>query len=364
MFEIKVYGEIISTYQKDNGSKGYSLVDLQNSLEKAEGKEIKVRFNSPGGDVQEGFAMYDELRRYAKENKVKVHTYAEANLASIATVPFLAGDTRTISKSIEPFVHNAWNEVTGDARAMRDNADELDRCNDKIARHYSDHTELTYKEARDLMNADTSITSKEALAMRFATSIEKVSRPAAMIRFTDNTNTNKMTKKKGFLAAVMSIASKFGIQNKIVYTADQTEVDFYELEEDEPIEVGANATVDGEPATGEHVMENGDTYVFEAGVLTEIREKEEEEDTTEMEALKAENEELKALLEEKNNSISALKSDNKEMKKAMKQIADLESEYEVEDKKTAPTNRQKQPNAKGNSSSKAIGAYLKNTLKK
>lgn len=355
MHEIKVYGEIVSTYQKDNGAKGYSLVDLQNDLSKAEGKEIRVRFNSPGGDVQEGFAMYDELRRYAKENKVKVHTFAEANLASIATVPFLAGDTRTISKSIEPFVHNAWNEVVGDARSMRANADELDRCNDKIARHYSDHTELTYKEARDLMNNETSITAKEAVSIRFATAIEKISRPAALLRFS-TTNKNDMTKQKSKLARIAAILLEHGIKNKIVFTADQKELDFYELQEDEPIEVGANARVNGEDASGEYVMESGETYVFEAGVLVEIIEKDLSDDVSEVEALKSEIEALKASYIESENVINDLKSQNKAMSKAISKIKALESEFE--DTPKPPTNRRTDTAAKGSKASSAIDNFI------
>jgi ATP-dependent protease ClpP protease subunit len=365
MHEIKIYGEIVSTYQKDNGAKGYSLVDLQNDLAKAEGKEIRVRFNSPGGDVQEGFAMYDELRRYAKENKTKVHTFAEANLASIATVPFLSGDTRTISKTIEPFVHNAWNEAIGDARMMRDNADELERCNDKIARHYSDHTDLTYKEARELMNNETSITAKEAVVIKFATAIEKVSRPAALLRFSTNNNDNKMTKPKGKLARIMAILAENGIKNKIVYTAEQTEVDFYELEEDEPIEVGANAKIDGAEATGEHVMENGDTYVFEAGVLTEIREKNAEGDGTEeeMAALKAEIAELKAAAVETQTVIKALKTQNKAYAKSINLIKALEAEF-TEPASTPAARRPVHAPEKGSKASAAIGNFINTKIKK
>lgn len=370
-YEVKIYGEIISTYSKQNGMKGISLIDLQNQLALADGQEIKVRINSVGGDVQEGFAMYDELRRYAKENKVKVHTYAEAVLASIATVPFLAGDTRTVSRSISPFVHNAWMGVEGDAAQMRAAADELEAANEKIARHYSEHTDLTYKEALDLMKGNTSISSKEAVAMRFATNIEKVMRPAAMQRFTEqptNLNNEKMidTKKKGILAKIAEFLT--GVQNKKVLAADQAEVDFYELLEDEPVEVGANATIDGKPAEGEVVMSTGETYVFAAGVLTEIKPKEEDApedvDNEELSALQAELAAAKSEIENLKAKNEGLSVNNKKLMGAVAKFKELESEFEDDEPTTAPKAKSTTPAIKGAMAASAVAGYTKNLTAK
>lgn len=338
-YEIKIYGEIISTYAKHQGDKGVSLEDVQAQLHAANGEDIKVRINCVGGDCQEGFAIYDELRRYAKFNKAQVHTFAESNLASVATVFFLAGDVREVARTLEPFVHNAQWDIQGDAKAMTDAAEILERWNDKIAKHYSEHTDLSYKEARQLMNSDTFITPEEARAMRFATKVEKVTRPAAIQRFT-NPNNNKMS--KGIMAKIAALLSASGITNKKVMDAEQREVDFYELEEDEPIEVGANATIDGAPAEGEIVMADGETYVFAAGVLTEIRPKEEPADDntdTELEALQAKIAELEAA----NISLTARLDEktvsNKALRTALNNVVKLQSEIVETPAAARPTNK-------------------------
>ncbi len=195
MHEIKIYGEIVPFEEQwiiDQGG-FYNLSTLQQSLKEAKGKDIKVRIRSFGGDVETGFTMYNELRRYAKDNKAKVTTFGEGQVASIATVIFLAGDERILTGHTEPFVHNAWTYSEGDSKTLVRVATELEKCNNMIADHYALHTDLTRDEALELMNNDTSITAEEAVTIRFATSIEEVLRPAALKRFSTNTNNNKMS---------------------------------------------------------------------------------------------------------------------------------------------------------------------------
>ena len=118
--------------------------------------------------------------------------------------------------------------------------------------------------------------------------------------------------KATILAKVKTFLSSLVAENKVVYTADDKELDFTNLEEDEIIEVGAYAEVDGSPASGEYVMTDGKHYIFDdAGVLTEIKDPEDDTASEEMVALKAENEELKASLESVLASAETLKAENK-----------------------------------------------------
>jgi len=270
MHEIKIYGEIIP-FEEDWFGNGYiNLSNVQNQLAEAEGKDIKVRIRSFGGDVETGFSIYNELRRYAKDNKAKVTTLGEGQVASIATVIFLAGDERILTGHTEPFVHNAWTYSEGDSKTLVRVAAELDKCNNMIADHYALHTDLTRDEALDLMNNDTSITPEEAVKIRFATSIEEVLRPVALKRFSTNTNNNNMNKKTQTL--YNKVAKFLGqFSNKVVTTADGKELDFYELEDDAVIAVGDKAYYDGMDADGSFIMPSGETYVLVAGELTEIQ---------------------------------------------------------------------------------------------
>lgn len=332
MVEIKIYGEIVSTYARQNGAKGVSLADVQSQLEKAAGEPIKVRINSPGGDVGEGFEIYNEIRRYAQANNVKVHTFGEGMVASVATIIFLSGDTREVSRTMEPFIHNAQWDMAGDSRDFAEGVKVLERWNDRIAKHYSEHTALSYSEARKLMNQDTYITPEEAVRLRFATTVEKVQRPAIIARLTNNQKPiNMSTNNKGILAKITALFADAGISNKILYTADNAEVDFYELDDSATPQIGDKANIDGTPADGEVVMSNGETFVFSAGELIEIREagEDNEEVREDIDALKAELDAAEAVNAALTAKLEAANATIKNLRGTLNTIKNLHSE-EVE----------------------------------
>jgi len=277
MYEVKIYGEIIGFEDPEAYKYGYcNLTHVQNQLAKARGKPVLVRINSVGGDCTIGFAIYHELRRYAAKNKVEIHTLGEANVCSIATIIFLAGDKRTLTETTSPFVHNAWTYSEGNAGVLIKTAQSLSEWDNAIAKHYSEHTDLSIQEAKELMKAETSISPSLALSMRFATEIEPVVRPKALKRFENKVkNKNSNMKKPSFIMKALA-ALKGGIVNKVVTTADETEINFPDVADDADPALGDMGEVDGEPATGEYVMKTGETYVFVDGELTEIVEAEEE----------------------------------------------------------------------------------------
>lgn len=275
MIEVEIYGEIVPFHTSEIGY--CNLTRVKEQLKRAKGQDILVRISSFGGDVDEGFAIYSELRRYAKENKAKINTLAEGRCASIATVIFLAGDKRTVTEHTSPFVHNAWLYMQGDSKEMLRASVDLEKCNDLIAKHYQKHTKLTYKQARELMDNQTSISPEEALQIGFATHIEEVLRPVALENVLKKKVTNlninmknkndSKTKRRSLACNLKKILR---ISNKIVFDATDTEVDFYELSQDDTINIGDKATISGQPADGDLVMASGDTYVFESGELKEI----------------------------------------------------------------------------------------------
>lgn len=365
-FDIKIYGDIVPSANGKQPAGTFSLVDLQKALEKANGDDIRVRINSFGGDVDEGFAIYNEIRRYAKEHGAHVTTLAEARCASIATIIFTAGDERIVSKFIQPFVHNAWTEVAGNANQLRESAKILDDADKMIARHYSEHTNLSYNEAIRLMGEDTSLTPEDCRALRFATQVEQVARPLAIQRILNkklkpeiNMSTNQKWKSdlKNFAKGIL------GISNKIVFDFENKEVDFYELGEDEEIIVGAKATVDGQPANGEILMQSGKTFVFDNGELTEIKDGQEIDE--ELENLRAENEVLKAEKAEIEtefdtavNALAKLKEDfetvTKERNSLQAKVNNAQSKFTIDLKNRAPKD---EPKEKESETSASVMAF-------
>lgn len=363
MHEIKIYGDIVGVSQ--SGENNICLLDVQNMLNSANGQPLKVRLNGDGGDVDEGFAIYYELRRYAKQNKVPVHTFAESRLNSIYTVIFLAGDERELSTDLEPFVHKAY-YPEADSLTEKEEA-RLKAVNLRIAQHYADHTDLTVKEALELMEFETYIPTETAKAMRFATSIEQVLRPVALERFNNKqqTDMNKNTKTSSVVALAQAFMKAIkGTSNKLVMSATQEEIDFYELADDAVVEIGAKARVNGEDAQGDYVMPDGEVYVFEGGELVEKRpavmddeaaKLQEEIDnlTTQLEAI---TNAAKATVEAKDAEIATLNAQVLTFKNATSQAAPVAS-------KSAPA-KTNAPAAKENKASSALENLKKLNTKK
>jgi len=351
MHEIKLYGEVVPF--ADLQKEGFvNLSYLQKQLQKANGKDVKIRINSVGGDVDEGFAIYSELRRYASQNNAKITTLAEGRCASIATIFFLAGDTRIVTEYTEPFVHNAWCYTMGDAKKVMRVAYDLEKCNHKIAKHYQQHTNLSYQEARLLMEQETAISPEEAVAFRFATQIEPTKRPQAkqliLNKLKQTTTSMKNQKNRNnSRSLIRAFKRALGFQNKIVFDATNRNVDFYELEDEDTIQIGDKATIDGQAAQGEVVMASGETYVFENGELIEIIETQNSEEPTEntdeleekVEELEKENQELKeeieTLEEEKEELEELLNKATSTLTNMRKNLAEIRGKA-VETRKNRP----------------------------
>lgn len=364
--DIFIYGEIIP-FQGLNWEGYINLTNVKKQLDEANGEDVRIRINCIGGDVNEGFAIYSALRRYAKENNATVTTLAEGQCASIATVFFLAGDVRQVTEYTKPFVHNAWCYTMGDAKQLVRTAVDLEECNKQIAEHYAKHTDMSYEQAREYMDNETLISPEECVALRFATEIEEVLRPVNLMQALNrvdskksvNKNLNKMkktnSKNKSFLAKVKAIFTS----NKIVFDAENNEVDFYDLAEDDAIEVGDKAQINGAPAgesadeNGEILMQSGETYVFgnpdDLEELTEIKPKATEEPELtpeEMAARIVEQDDYIAQLEDQLTKASAkylaLKEDNKKLQKANDNFVALKGKFNEspkgERKKDEPKN--------------------------
>lgn len=352
MNKIKISGEI-SNYQGED-AKSYGLFNLSMLQEQLNGLtgDLEIGINSPGGNVDEGFAIYSEIRRYAKEHNAKITTISEGQCSSIATVIFLAGDERIVSRYISPFVHNAWTIADGDADSFKRVSIDLETVNNRIAKFYAEHTNLTYEDAKELMDNDTYITPEEALQVRFATKIEEVVRPAALQRINNkNTKNMKNQKEDKFFSELKKFFAKgMGqVQNLVeVYTSTNDVLEFPDLEEGQNPAVGDKATLNGETADGEYTLQDGKVYVFDAGALTEIREAEEDpEENEEIEALKQENEELKSKLEAQAASIVTIQAKQKEQEATWNKLKATISSYQVDEDDDTDKTKEKDKEKKG-----------------
>lgn len=161
---IYVFGDIVSWPWLESDVSSYTLAK---EIEGLDVDVINVFINSYGGEVAEGLAIYNQLRRH----KAKVKTYCDGFACSAASVVFMAGDERIMSNASLLMIHNAWLYTWGDPNALRKDADDLETINQAAINAYMNHIGITEDELKAMMDAETWIASAGALEMGFATSV-------------------------------------------------------------------------------------------------------------------------------------------------------------------------------------------------
>jgi ATP-dependent Clp endopeptidase proteolytic subunit ClpP len=273
-------------------------------------ESVLVRINSPGGDVSEGFAVYDFLNTLGKP----VYTQIDGLCASIATVIALAGEERKIMPHSEFMIHNPWGMEMGDADRFESYAEQLRNAEAKIASLYASKTGKTAEEMLAMMKEERWMSADEAIELGFCTEKIEVAKMAAFARLNLNqTIMNEDVKKEltglnGLLNDIKNLLSpKASAKAMVTLTAvdsEGNEKPIYVDSEDGELEgksVYMDESMTEKAPAGDHKLtDNRFITVNEEGVITSVREDEpaaESKEDEEMEALKAENTSLKAEIE-------------------------------------------------------------------
>ena len=166
---IYIYGDITRYIWEDSDVSAFRLA---NQLEKAGNlAEINVHVDSFGGDVSEGFAIYNALRA----KNAQITTHADGFVASAAIYPFLAGTQRIANNVSAFYFHPAIGGGRGYAEDLREAADELDKLTE-IGLGAFTNAGMKEQAARDLISSKTWYSPEAVLEMGLATSIQKGAR--------------------------------------------------------------------------------------------------------------------------------------------------------------------------------------------
>lgn len=175
---ITIYGDITSWPWLDSDVSAYLL---SKQIEGIGADQIDVYINSYGGEVPEGLAIYNALKRHS----AKVVTYCDGFACSIASVIFMAGDERVMSDASLLMIHNAWSYTCGNAEKLRKEAENLDKISETSANAYRAAVNIDDAELDRLLAEESWISPQDAVNMGFATRIEtyrQSSVPAANAR--------------------------------------------------------------------------------------------------------------------------------------------------------------------------------------
>jgi ATP-dependent protease ClpP protease subunit len=293
--------------------KGVELIDVIKQVQNAPFAEgYNVYINSEGGVVETGFEIYDYLRSVGKP----INTIGVNQVASIATVVFMAGDVRRLKTGTNFLIHLPMIGIDGflNSQDLEQAKIDLQPIEKKLIDFYKKTTGLTEEAIAPLLRKETSLDPSTAFDLRFATEYDVEFTKAVAYLKKDNLITNNQMNendkswieekfgsilnlikgkepKKGF--NVVSLA-KGTIVNVDVTDANGTIVTFPEVADGTMPIVGDIATVDGKPVEGEYLMPDGSTFIFEGGVLMQIVEATEQE--VDVTALQTEIETLKTQL--------------------------------------------------------------------
>lgn len=143
------------------GVSAKSVIDALASV--ADVPTVHLRINSPGGDVFEGRAIVEAIKRFSGKTIAHVDSLAASAATSIA----IAADEVEIAQGAFFMIHNASAMVWGDKACMRETADLLEKIEGTIVHDYN---AKTGKDAADIvawMDAETWFTADEAVANGF-----------------------------------------------------------------------------------------------------------------------------------------------------------------------------------------------------
>lgn len=143
-----------------------------------EASAVDLHIHSPGGDVMQGFAIFNTLSRL----KAKLDIWVDGVAASMASmIVCLPGATVHMPENAWLMVHKPWGGIAGDSDDMRDYAAWLDRNEALMLSAYMNKTGLGQEELEAMLKAETWLTGAEAVEKGFADTLEPELQAAACV---------------------------------------------------------------------------------------------------------------------------------------------------------------------------------------
>lgn len=157
------------------GTYGITAQEFITDIKDLKDTPINLRINSLGGDVFDGMAMYNVIKR----REAKTTVYIEGIAASIATIISLGADEVVMAENSLFMIHNAWGGTMGEAKDMRKTAETLEKITGELTDIYRKKTGLSYDALAEMMDEETWLNANEAFEMGFIDTISDSIKVAA-----------------------------------------------------------------------------------------------------------------------------------------------------------------------------------------
>lgn len=147
--------------------------------------EYVVHIVSPGGEVFEGFGIYNILKNTGK----KITTHIEGVCASIATLIAFAGDRIVMNKTSEFMIHNPKiSDTGGESKDLRNVASQLDTIKNLLvdvsgARAQRNGKPISKEELWKLYDNETWLSAESAHTFGFVDEVQDAIKAVARVDF-------------------------------------------------------------------------------------------------------------------------------------------------------------------------------------
>lgn len=140
------------------GHGGILAKDVIKQLNRACMFPKKIRINSPGGEVFEGMAIYNAIKKY----EGKTITHIEGMVYGIASIIALACDIVWMKRGAYFVISDPTIMTTGSTKEMEDASQCLDKVRHNMAEILAQRSNLTKGEILEMMERETWLTDKGA----------------------------------------------------------------------------------------------------------------------------------------------------------------------------------------------------------
>lgn len=132
------------------------------------GQPIRVIFNSPGGQVIHGLALYDQLLEMRQAGH-HVTTIARGQVASMGGILLQAGDHRVIGRHAHMLIHEVAYGAHGKLGEMEDRLAFSKQLQDRLVGILAERSTLSKKEIRERWHkTDWWLGARQAVQLGFA----------------------------------------------------------------------------------------------------------------------------------------------------------------------------------------------------
>lgn len=171
MVTIQMNGEVIpSDYADVYDYLGYENINpktVKQALSDADGSDVTLEINSPGGYVDAGSEIYTALKEYQGQITAKITGQACSAASWIA----LAADRVEMSPTAQMMIHRASTMSIGNSDDLASDLNALNSLDKSFVDLYSQRTGLDAQEVYRLMCNTTWMNAKEAVDKGFADEI-------------------------------------------------------------------------------------------------------------------------------------------------------------------------------------------------